>query len=181
MNVRYFRKKNPECKIDNIEWIEMTGREFYRFVNSSEGQGRHFIHMGDVVLETTEAEARSFKTEQNHHYYIQAQESGWDTLSLYAAEDKSGYSGEEVVKDDTQDVEAEVILRIEHDALRAALNQLDEASSLLIQALYLTDERKTERDLAKELGISQNAVNKQKKKILQKLKILVVKNQKNQQ
>lgn len=78
-------------------------------------------------------------------------------------------------------MEAEVILRMEYKALRAALHQLDEEDCLLIHALYLADERKTERDLAKELGVSQNAINKQKKKILQKLKILVIKIQKSQQ
>ena len=70
---------------------------------------------------------------------------------------------------------------MEYRALRVALHQLDKDSRLLIHALYLADERKTERDLAKELGVSQNAINKQKKKILQKLKILVVKIQKSQQ
>ena len=78
-------------------------------------------------------------------------------------------------------MEAEVILRMEYRALCAALHQLDKDSRRLIHALYLADERKTERDLAKELGVSQNAINKQKKKILQKLKILVVKIQKSQQ
>ena len=173
--------KAPKCKTSEIEWIEMTGKEFYRFIHSKEGQGRHFIDMGDVVLEATEAEVRSYKAEQNHRYYIQAQEDGWSTLSIYAIVDKNGCSGEEVVGDDTQDVETEAIQRIEQKALRTALYLLDEESRRLIQALYLADERKTERDLAKELGISQNAVNKQKKKILQRLKFLVVKIEKSQQ
>ena len=181
MYKRYFRMKDPRCKPNEIEWIEMTGNEFYRFVNSPEGRGRHFIDMDDVVLEASEFEARSFKTEKNHSYYIQAQEDGWSTLSLYATENENGCSGEEIVADETQDVEAEVILRMEYRALCAALHQMDKDSRLLIHALYLADERKTERDLAKELGVSQNAINKQKKKILQKLKILVVKIQKSQQ
>ena len=151
MYKRYFRMKNPKCKPKKIEWIEMTGNEFYRFVNSPEGCDRHFIDMDGVVLETGESEVRSFKAEKNHSYYIQAQ------------------------------VEAEIILRMEYRALCAALHQPDKDNRLLIHALYLADERKTERDLAKELGVSQNAINKQKKKILQKLKILVVKIQKSQQ
>lgn len=83
MYKRYFRMKNPKCKPEKIEWIEMTGREFYRFVNSPEGCDRHFIDMDDVVLEASESEARSFKAEKNHSYYIQVQEDGWSTLSLY--------------------------------------------------------------------------------------------------
>ena len=75
MYKRYFRMKDPKCRPEQVEWIEMTGREFYRFVNSPEGQGRHFIDMDDVVLEASETEARSFRTEQNHSYYIQTQEA----------------------------------------------------------------------------------------------------------
>lgn len=55
--------RDPRCKPSEIEWIEMTGTEFYRFVNSPEGCGRHFIDMDDVVLEASEADARSFKFE----------------------------------------------------------------------------------------------------------------------
>lgn len=181
LSTRYFKKKDPRCMLEKIEWVEMTGEEFYRFANSPEGHQRHFIDMDDIVLEVTEAEARQYKAEKNHHYYIQAQEAGWSTVSIYTIEDEHGCSGEEVVRDDTQDVEAEVILRIEHNVLQTALYQLDEGSRLLIHALYLADERSTERDLAHKLGISQNAVNKRKKKILKKLKLLVVKIEKSQQ
>lgn len=181
MYKRYFRMKDPRCKPEQIEWIEMTGREFHRFVTSPEGRNRHFIDMDDVVLEASEFEVRRFKAEKNHSYYIQAQEEGWSTLSLYAAEDEHGCSGEEAVADETQDVEAEVILRMEHKALRTALRQLDEESRLLIQALYLADERKTEREIAQEYGVSQVAIHKQKKKVLTRLKFLVIKSQKSQQ
>lgn len=79
MNTRYFRLKKAECGSKKVEWIEMTGREFYHFIKSPEGQSRHFIDMGDVVLEATEAQARQYKAEQNHHCYILAQEEGWNT------------------------------------------------------------------------------------------------------
>jgi len=181
LNTRYFRMKNPQCKPEEIEWIEMTGREFYRFVHSPEGQGRHFIDMDDVVLETTEAEARKYKAEKNHHYYIQAQESGWSTLSIYTIEDRNGCSGEEVVRDDAQDVEAEAIMRVERKALLTALTHLDAESRQLIHALYLADTCKTERELARERGLSQMAIHKQKKKILAALNFWVIKIQKSQQ
>ncbi len=102
MYTRYFRLKDPKCRPEEIEWIEMSGREFYCFVNSPEGQGRHFIDMDDVVLETTEAEARKYKAEQNHHFYIHAQEESWSTLSIYCIEDENGCSGEEAVRDTAQ-------------------------------------------------------------------------------
>lgn len=181
MYKRYFRKKDPKCEPEKIEWIEMTGRTFYCFINSPEGQGRHFIDMGDVVLEASEDEVRSFKAEKNHGYYIQAQEDGRNVLSLYAIENENGCSGEEVVRDETQNVETMAIVRIEHKSLVSAFSHLDEESRRLIYALYLADTRKTERELALEYGVSQVAINKQKKKILARLKFLVIKFQKSQQ
>lgn len=169
MYKRFFRMKNPKCTPEEIEWIEMTGSKFYQFVNSQEGQGRYFIDMGDVVLETTEAEARSYKAEQNHRYYIQAQEDGWNTLSIYAIEDKNGCSGEEVIEDETQDVEAKVIMQMEIAALHQALEHLDTESYQLIHALYLADTRKTLRQLSMNSAIPVMTLQDRKKKILARL------------
>ncbi len=37
MYKRFFWMKDPKCKLEQIEWVEMTGQEFYRFINSPEG------------------------------------------------------------------------------------------------------------------------------------------------
>ena len=66
-------------------------------------------------------------------------------------------------------------------ALNEALCALDEESYMIIDALILASERKSERDLASEFGLSQKAVNKRKNKILKNLKFLVLKTQKSQQ
>jgi len=156
----------------------MTGQEFYRFVNSPEGQGRYFIDMNNVVLEATKEEARAYRSERDHSDYLRAQAEGWSTLSLYS---DCICNGEDAVKDESQDVEAEAIMNIEYRALHMALAYLDADSFMLINALYLAERHKTERELANELGISQNAVNKRKKKILNALKTMVVKIQKGSQ
>ena len=83
MYKRYFRMKDPKCKPDEIEWTEMTGSEFYRFVNSPEGQGRYFIDMGDVVLESSKREAQVHRAEKDHSDYLKEQEEGWSIVSLY--------------------------------------------------------------------------------------------------
>ncbi len=55
MATQYFRKKDPCAEGAAICWIEMTGLEFYAFVNSSEAEGRHFIYMDDdIVIEANE-------------------------------------------------------------------------------------------------------------------------------
>lgn len=166
MYKRYFRKKDPSCKPEETEWIEMTSREFYRFVNSPEGKGRYFIDMGDVVLEANRREAQVHRAEKDHSDYLKEQEEGWTALSLYAIADKNGCSGEEVIRDETQDVEARAILHIETTALWQALALLDSESYRMIYALYLADTRKTLRQLSLESGIPVMTLQDRKKKIL---------------
>ena len=72
-------------------------------------------------------------------------------------------------------------MRMDARALYAALAQLDPVSCELILSLYLSKNRKTEKELAEEQGVSQAAINKRKKKILKTLKFLVIKIQKSQQ
>lgn len=169
MYTRYFRKKDSLCKPEAIEWIEMSGEEYYHFITDPKNKNRYFVDMGDVVLEATVENARSYKAEQNHHYYIQSQEEGWCTLSIYAVEDENGCSGEEVVRDESQDVETEVILRIEKAVLQNALNHLDSESYQLIHALYLADTRKTLRQLSLESNIPVMTLQDRKKKVLAQL------------
>lgn len=166
MNKRYFRLKEPAHNANQSDWIEMSGKEFYRFIHSPEGEKRHFIDMGDIMLEVTETDGRQCRTEQNHHYYVQCQEEGWSTLSLYEVENGSGCSGEEVIPDNAQDVEAEVIKRLEHSALYAALAQLDWESCRLIYMLYLADEIKTLRQISSESGIPVMTLQDHKQKAL---------------
>ena len=51
MAKRYFRKRDPAAQESNLEWIEMSGQEFYRFITSPAGRGCFFIDMEDVVIE----------------------------------------------------------------------------------------------------------------------------------
>ena len=82
MYKRYFRMRDPKCRPEQVEWIEMTGSEFYRFVNSPESKGRYFIDMGDVVLESSKREAQVHRAEKDHSDYLKEQEDGWSTVSL---------------------------------------------------------------------------------------------------
>ena len=169
MYKRYFRKKDPNCRIEEIEWIEMTGKEFLAFVKTPCNAGRFFIDMDDVVLECTETEHQAYRSEVNHHNYLIEQEEGWETASLYCLEPDTGCNGEEVIADETQDVEVAAIFSADKKDLAVALLRLDSESYSLVYALYLASERKTERQLAAEYGVSQIAIHKRKKKILKNL------------
>ena len=75
--------------------------------------------------------------------------------------------------DDGEKVEDQVIQKIQCEMLHKALSFLSEEEEKLIR-LSLFEER-TEREVAEAMGIYRNAVHKQKKRILHKLKNILKK------
>ena len=100
----------------------------------------------------------------------QAAKIGVKVLSLNSDEISERGSGVDVIPDETVHVEEDAILSSEIHDLHAALSQLDPVSYGLIHSYYLAEDHKTESQIAEELGVSQSAVHKQKKKRLKKLK-----------
>lgn len=70
--------------------------------------------------------------------------------------------------DDSESVEDAVFRRLAEDELHRALEKLTDEEYALVCALFF--EGKTEKDCAKEMGVSQAAVHKKKQRILKKLK-----------
>ena len=71
-------------------------------------------------------------------------------------------------EDTRESVEDAVLRKLAEDDLRQALTKLTDEEYALVYALFY--EGRTERDYAKELGVSQVAVHKRKQRILKKLK-----------
>ena len=71
-------------------------------------------------------------------------------------------------EDTRESVEDAVLRKLAEDDLRRALKKLTDEEYALVYALFY--EGRTERDYAKELGVSQVAVHKRKQRILKKLK-----------
>lgn len=178
MAKQYYIKKDPSATGLEIEWAAINGEEFYQLITSPAGKGRYFIDMDEFMIEASEAEYQDWRKEKNHHDYLHEQESQIQLLSLSGCE---GGSHAEHIPDMSADTEKQAMASIVRKALNEALCALDEESYMIIDALILASERKSERDLASEFGLSQKAVNKRKNKILKNLKFLVLKTQKSQQ
>ena len=178
---QYLRKAEPYDQNPNSDWIMMTGREFYQFINSPEGKRRYFIKWDDLVIEASREQYDDWLCDEEHHGYLQQYENRCNTISLYSDLAQEGKAGEELVPDPVVDVESKAMANIRQDALITALHHLDYKSFWLIYSLYLNHDKKTECELAVEIGISQQAVHKRKEKILSKLKFLVVKYEKSPQ
>lgn len=78
------------------------------------------------------------------------------------------------LKDDEEKLEEQVIKNVLLDQLGKAVKALSAKEQRLIADVYVWE--KTERQIAKEYGISQNMVHKRKKQALDKLRTLLKKN-----
>lgn len=181
MAKQYYVKRDPSATGNDIEWNALTGQAFYHLITSMAGKGRYFIDMDDFLIEASQEEYIKWRQEKNHSDYLRSWELEHPQLSLYSDAIGECGNGEEAIPDEEIDVEELVLHTMECNALRAALEQLDTADYCLIHAMYLVENQKTERSLAHENGVSQNAIHKQKKRILKKIKSEVVKSKKSQQ
>ena len=177
---QFLIKKGTDQASGKIKWQAMEAAEFNAFRKSAEGKGRYFIEFGDITIEATEAQYRVWKAEREHANYLNRQKKKRKivTVSLSAVYMEEQLRGENVVPDEGIDVEASTISIIEVEELRNCLRMLDKDSLRLITELFLSANGKDEAELAREFGISQQAVNARKKKILKNLKISICKNQK---
>lgn len=181
MAKQYYIKKDPFVNGPNVEWIAINGQEFYQLITSPAGKGRYFIDMDDFMIEATKKDYTEWRKEKDHHDYLCEQEADIRLLSLYSDMPIESGSGEEFIPDKTVNTEELAIKAIIRSEVLSALGTLDDESYRLIDALILSDCRKSERDLASESGLSQKAINKRKNKILKNLKILVLKSEKSSQ
>jgi RNA polymerase sigma factor (sigma-70 family) len=178
---RYFRKKDPSGEAAETEWIEMSGREYYRFVTAPENRDKHFIDMGDVVLECSEAEYKKFKAEDDHSSYILEQTEGWLTLSLYELGDGDRCSGEELIPDEDEDVCDLAIRNIQRHALQNALQRLSEDEYRMIMLKYHSRFAMSEEKIGELFGLSQSGVNRRLAAIKNSLKKFVIEAEKSSQ
>ena len=75
--------------------------------------------------------------------------------------------------DDGENVEDQVLRKMQREMLHKALSLLSDEEEELIRLLFFED--RTEREVAELMGIYHNAVHKQKKRILHKLKNILKK------
>ena len=172
MAKQYYIKRDPSASGADIEWIAINGKDFYQLITSPAGKGRYFIDMDGFMIESTEAEYKDWRKERDHSDYLHKQESQVQLLSLYGGEDDS--QGDSIPDMDVS-TEETALHSLELQELTKALKMLDDDEYSLIYALFLSQNCKTQSQLSSRLGLTQAGISRQKKRILEKLKFLVIK------
>lgn len=152
--------------------VEITGREFYDIVTSVLGEKRYFVRLTDdidyegteIIIEAPKDYYNEWRKEYRRHLDIRKANSLYKEVSY---EDKVLTILDDLYE---KDYVIDVIERKEDiEKLKRIYKCLTEQEQYLIYMLYLTEHPMSEGELAKILNISQQAVNKRKKKILSKL------------
>lgn len=112
------------------------------------------------------------------YFRMERQERGQEekkqrnSVMSYDALDTEESSGVEAMPDIiTPSLEQQIIYQEMRESLHMAVNTLTRAERELIKAIYFED--LSERDFAKRKGLSQRGVNRQRRKILSKLKMFL--------
>ena len=154
--------------------IEISGSEFYRIVSDSNAEKmepRYFIHLTDdidyecpeIFVEVSKEDYAEWKREYNLHLYRRKIKSCYVEVPF---DDALLFLYMEQANDPEHLFEKrENLIRLQN-----ALASLTEEEKELIWLLYLCKEPLSETQAASVLHISQQAVNKRKKKILEKMK-----------
>ena len=177
MSKIYLVKNTLASAQDVSEWIEMNGFDFYKFVKSPEAAGRFFIKLPSlsaesnddaIVIESNETQYRQWCREENHKHYLKRFKKGYTVISYHAMQTDDECYGEELLPDDSVDVEATVEMIMALENLADAMTKLSAEEKWLIYEYF--SHEKDQPGIAAMLGITQQAVSKRVARIIEKLR-----------
>ena len=158
--------------------LEISGSEFYRIVSASDVENmepRYFIRLTDdidyecpeIFVEVSEDDYAEWKREYNLHLYRRKIKSCYVEVPFDDALLFLYSKGEE----DPEAIPEKMAEKRENlNKLQIAFTSLTDDEKELIWLLYLCKEPLTETQVASVLHISQPAVHKRKKRILEKMR-----------
>lgn len=132
---------------------------------------KYIIKIGDVLVEVTREIYDAYYSVERHMRTLDEKDKRNGTVP-YSNLDTKETLGVEMLRDLTAEpVEDEALLRILSEQLHQCLSHLPVSDQELIRAIYFED--LSEREYARQVGLSQKGVNKRKHKILKKLRKMV--------
>lgn len=152
-------------KLEGKEYIEISYEEYEQLMQQS--QRPHFWLFGGMLLEIPEKAHMEMNRERSRRMYVYKQSKNVEEFS-YESMTTGEYEGDIILVDEQPDVYEIVEQKLVSEELHKAMEELSVADRELIQALYFDE--CSERAYAKQVGLSQVAVHKRKKQVLEKLR-----------
>ena len=151
--------------LENGTYLELTYTQFHQQKDTY--QDRRFLPLHGMLMEVPEDAYKAFYKKKRRQKYLKerSNDNGDFSYDMLTTDD---FNGEDILVDTVSDTAGQAEANVLVDKLRQAVAQLTENERLLLQMVY--DRQLTERNIAAQLGVSQNAINKQKAHILTKLK-----------
>ena len=185
MAIYYYEDQNGKYRsyADARRFSRISGKEAYIYLKSAEGKTKRFMKANDyedggdeVFVEIPAEYIKDYRQDERRKQYVNdiRENTGFTEISLYAMQDNGNpddlLSGEELIADESVDVAAEVMHKMDLETLRKALRSLSESEYRLIYDLFLSNPPMKEADVAKKLGKTQQMINKDKNRMLKKLR-----------
>ena len=152
-------------KLKGREYIEISYEEYQELVKRNPRP--HFWMYGGMLLEVPEKEHIEMNRERSRRMYIHKQSKTVEEFS-YEFLTSGNFDGKFDLVDERSEVGEVVEQKLMTEELHKVISELPVEDKDLIRALYF--EGCSERAYAKQIGISQVAVHKRKKQVLEKLK-----------
>ena len=185
MAIYYYEDQNGKSRsyANARRFSLVSGKEAYAYLKSAEGKAKRFMKANDyedggdeVFVEIPTEYIKNYRQGERREQYVNdiRGNAGFTEISLYAMQGDGNpddlLSGEELIADEAVDVVAEVMHKMDLETLRKALCSLSESEYQLIYDLFLSNPPMKEADVAKKLRKTQQMINKDKNRILKKLR-----------
>lgn len=163
MSKKYLVWKDESCNGKNIQWVEMTGKEFLLFKRNPQNKARKFIKLDNgvdfsddiIYIEATKAQYDEWNREESRRHCNQKSqaEKNYSSISLDSfVDNEDECTLHEVIADEQTDIEETVLNSCKRAELQKAILGLSESERELISALYIdNDNGLSERVVSKEL------------------------------
>ncbi len=177
MKKRYIIWKDPACNGRDVEWMEIDGRQFAEMMKRPENRHRRFLRLtgephgeaDTLFIEATEEQYRAWKNEYEAARYRSDRDKGITVLSLdQPLSVKDGMALHDLIPDEHESVEEMALKSALTSQVLSWVNSLPEEDRKLLLAYYA--DGKTTVQLAREYGVSQQAISKRLGRLLSRLK-----------
>ena len=145
-----------------LNYKKLIGKEAYAYLNTNEAKGKRFYIEKSVGIEIQPEKESVVRKYERHKQYIQDLEEKYpyEIISLHILIPDREYTTEDVLADEGVNVHKSAIYNILVEDLYKGIDTLTVLEKYVIEALFLKTPVKKQCEIAKELGVSQQAISK---------------------